>query len=112
MVSENVGMFIGAVATGAVDAGLESYGNINPAVKSTVPYMVINPAIPPVNCWLSDAGTPLVLYALGKLTKKDLLMHAAKGAGIYGFCDLLGQTVYRLAMVAAGKTPLVYVMKR
>jgi len=105
-------MLIGAFATGAVDAGLEAYKNINPAVNGTVPYIVIHPAIPPVNCWLADAGTPLALYALGKVLKKKMLVDMAKGGAIYGVSELLGQTLYRVALIAQGVTPLRYTVVR
>lgn len=112
MVSENVSMLIGAVATAGVDAGLEGYANINPAIKGQAPYIVIHPAIPPLNCWLADAGIPLVLYGIGKVTKKKLLMDMAKGGAIYGFSEIVGQTLYRVALVAQGVTPLSYTIRR
>jgi len=105
-------MLIGAVATAGVDAGLEVYANINPAVRGQIPYIVIHPAIPPVNCWLADAGTPLALYALGKILKKRMLIDMAKGGAIYGFSDLIGQTLYRVALIAQGVTPLSYTVVR
>lgn len=112
MVSENVSMLIGATVTAGVDAGLEGYANINPAVKSQVPYLVIHPAIPPLNCLLADAGIPLVLYGIGKLTKKPFLKNMAKGGAIYGFSEIVGQTLYRVALVAQGVTPMSYVIRR
>jgi hypothetical protein len=105
-------MLIGAFATGAVDAGLEGYAVINPAVKGQIPYIVVHPAIPPVNCWLADAGVPLVLYGLGKVLKKGTLIDMAKGGAIYGVSELLGQTLYRVALIAQGVTPLSYVVRR
>ena len=105
-------MLIGAFATAGVDAGLEGYANINPAVKGQIPYIVIHPAIPPVNCWLADAGVPLVLYVLGKVLKKDTFIAMAKGGAIYGVSELLGQTLYRVALIAQGVTPLSYVVRR
>ena len=98
-------MLIGAFATGAVDAGLEAYKNVNPAVNGTVPYIVIHPAIPALNCWIADAVTPLALYALGKVTKKRMFIDMAKGGAVYGVSELLGQTLYRVALVAQGQTP-------
>jgi len=98
-------MLIGAFATGAVDAGLDAYKTINPAVAGNVIYTVVNPALPALNCWIADAGVPLALYALGKVTKKKMLIDMAKGGAVYGVSELLGQTVYRVALVAQGQTP-------
>jgi len=112
MVSKDIGMLIGAVATAGVDAGLEGYANINPAVKGQIPYTVIHPAIPPLNCWLADAGVPLALYAIGKVTKKSFFVDVAKGGAIYGFSELVGQTLYRVALVAQGMTPVSYTIRR
>jgi len=98
-------MLIGAFVTGGVDAGLAGYQAMNPAVNGNVIYTVIHPAIPPLNCWIADAGTPLALYALGKVLKKPMLKQMAKGGAIYGISELLGQTLYRVALIAQGQTP-------
>jgi len=98
-------MLIGAFATGAVDAGLAAYKNIDPSASGSVLYTVVNPALPSLNCWIADAGVPLALYALGKVTKKKMLIDMAKGGAVYGVSELLGQTLYRVALVAQGQTP-------
>ena len=98
-------MLIGAFVTGAVDAGLSGYQAMNPAVNGNVLYTVIHPAIPPLNCWIADAGTPLALFALGKILKKPLFTEMAKGGAVYGFSELVGQTLYRVALIAQGQTP-------
>jgi len=105
-------MLIGAFATGAVDAGLSGYQVMNPAVNGSILYTVIHPAIPPLNCWIADAGTPLALYALSKVLKKPMLKAMAKGGAIYGFSDLVGQTLYRVALIAQGLTPSSYTVVR
>ena len=105
MESQFKNMLIGAFVTGAVDAGLEAYKNINPSINGSVPYMVIHPAIPALNCWIADAGVPLALYAIGKVTKKHMFVDMAKGGAVYGVSELLGQTLYRVALVAQGVTP-------
>lgn len=97
-------MLIGAFVTGAVDAGLEAYKNANPSAAGSIPYTVIHPAIPALNCWIADAVTPLALYALGKVTKKRMFVDMAKGGAVYGVSELLGQTLYRVALVAQGQT--------
>lgn len=105
-------MLIGAFVTGGVDAGLSGYQAMNPAVNGSILYTVIHPAIPPLNCWVADAGTPLALYALGKVLKKRLLVDMAKGGAVYGVSELLGQTLYRVALLAQGVTPLRYTVVR
>jgi len=98
-------MLIGAFATGAVDAGLDAYKTINPAVAGSVIYTVVNPALPALNCFIADAGVPLALYAIGKVMKKRMFIDMAKGGAVYGVSELLGQTLYRVALVAQGVTP-------
>jgi hypothetical protein len=98
-------MLIGAFATGAVDAGLDAYKTINPAVATSPIYTVVNPALPALNCFIADAGVPLALYAIGKVTKKRMFIDMAKGGAVYGVSELLGQTLYRVALVAQGQTP-------
>jgi len=98
-------MLIGAFATGAVDAGLDAYKTINPAIAGSVIYRVVNPALPALNCFIADAGVPLALYAIGKVTKKHMFIDMAKGGAVYGVSELLGQTLYRVALVAQGVTP-------
>jgi len=105
MDSQYKNMLIGAFATASVDAGLEAYKTVNPAVGGSVIYTVVHPALPPLNCWIADAGTPLLLYALGKVMKKPMLTQMAKGGVIYGASELLGQTLYRVALIAQGQTP-------
>lgn len=105
-------MLIGAFVTGGVDAGLSGYYAMNPAISSNPLYTVVHPAIPPLNCWIADAGVPLALFALGKVTKKPMLKQMAKGGAIYGFSELLGQTLYRVAVIAQGQTPASYSIVR
>jgi len=97
-------MLIGAFATGAVDAGLEAYKNVNPSVGTSPIYTVVNPALPALNCFIADAGVPLALYALGKIMKKKMFIDMAKGGAVYGVSELLGQTLYRVAVIAQGQT--------
>lgn len=96
MESSYKNMLIGAFATGAVDAGLEAF------VPAT--HIVIHPAIPAVDDWIASAGMPLALYALGKMFKKKMLTDMAKGGAVYGFSELVGQTLYRVAKLAQGQT--------
>ncbi len=98
-------MLIGAFITGGVDAGLSAYQAATPATNGNVLFTVVHPAIPPLNCWIADAGVPLALFALGKVTKKPILKQMAKGGAIYGFSELLGQTLYRVALTLQGQTP-------
>lgn len=118
MVSEDIKMLIGATITAGVDGGLVGYANFNPAAKTSALYTVIHPAIPPVNCLIADAGVPLAMYAIGKAlahkkgSKTNALIELAKGGAVYGVSDLIGQTVYRLALFSQGITPLSYVMRR
>ena len=98
-------MLIGAFATGAVDAGLDAYKTINPAIAGNIIYTVVHPAVPALNCFIADAGVPLALYAIGKVTKKRMFIDMAKGGAVYGVSELLGQTLYRVALVAQGVTP-------
>jgi hypothetical protein len=106
MESSYKNMLIGAFVTSGVDAGLAAYNAVNPAMNGNVLYTVIHPAIPPLNNWIADAGVPLILYGLGKVTKKPMLKQMAKGGAIYGISELLGQTLYRVALVAQGQTPV------
>ncbi len=96
MESSYKNMLIGAFATGAVDAGLEAF------VPAT--HIVVHPAIPAVDDWIASAGMPLALYALGKVFKKKMLTDMAKGGAVYGFSELVGQTLYRVAKLAQGQT--------
>ncbi len=111
MVSENIGMLIGAVATAGVDAGLEAYFVVAGA-RNQFPYLLIHPSIPPLDDWIANVGTPLALYALGKVLKKKLLINMAKGGAVYGFSELLGITVYRVAKIAEGAPVLSYMVAR
>ncbi len=96
MESSYKNMLIGAFATGAVDAGLEAF------VPAT--HIVVHPAIPAVDDWIASAGMPLALYALGKVFKKKMLTDMAKGGAVYGFSELVGETLYRVAKLAQGQT--------
>jgi len=114
MVAKN--MLIGALATGLVDAGLESYfgymTGIGKSPANQFPYIVIPGAewLPPTDDWLAWAGTPLVLYAMGKLMKKPALTEMAKGGAIYGVSAFVGQTTLRVSYKLQGKlsTPMTY----
>lgn len=105
-------MLIGAFTTSIVDAGLSAYQASTPAVSGSVFYKTIHPAIPPLNCWIADTGTPIALYALSKVLKKPFLSKMAKGGAVYGISELLGQTLYRVALVAQGQTPSNYAVVR
>ena len=114
MVAKN--MLIGALATGLVDATLEGYfgymAGQGKAPANQFPYIVIPGAewLPPGDDWLAWAGTPLVLYAMGKLMKKPALIEMSKGGAIYGVSAFVGQTTLRVSYKLQGKlsTPMTY----
>ena len=99
-----MGMLLGATVTAGVDAGLEIYYNVTPGMTNQFPYISVHPAIPSVDDWVACVGTPLALYALSKVLKKPLLKNMAKGGAVYGFSEIVGQTIYRVAKVAQGQS--------
>ena len=105
-------MLIGAFVTAGVDMALEAWfryqeGRGTPPIGQFPYMMVLTPALPPLDCWISDAGTPLILYALGKGLKKGSLVEMSKGGAIYGTSQLVGQTMYRTVQQVA---PARYVL--
>lgn len=114
MVAKN--MLIGALATGLVDAGLEGYCMYmvgqGKSPQGQFPYIVIPGAewLPPTDDWIAWAGTPLLLYAMGKLMKKPALIEMSKGGAIYGVSAFVGQTTLRVSYKLQGKlsTPMTY----
>ena len=109
-------MFIGAFVTAGVDAGLEGYWNYmngkGTPLTDVFPYQVIHEALPPYDDWIACAGTPLLLYLLGKGLKQPRLVEMAKGGAIYGVSELLGATMERVAYIATPASTARYVMRR
>lgn len=103
MVDKN--MLIGAFATGLTQAGLEGYWNYmaaqGKAPAGQFPYISLSEYIPPLDVWISCAGIPAALYAIGKLMRKDTAVKMAKGGAIYGTGTLIGVTTVRLTRKAA-----------
>ena len=109
-------MFMGAIVTAGVDAGLEAYfeymhGKGTPPIN-IFPYQTIHDALPPYDDWIACAGTPLLLYLLGKGLKQPRLVEMAKGGAIYGVSELLGATMERVAVIATPAPTARYVMRR
>ena len=106
-------LLIGAFVTGTVDMALEAYyeymaGRGTPP-SGQFPYIGIHNALPPLDDWLTQAGVPLLFYALGKGMKKDSFVQMAKGGAFYGVPALLGQTIYRV--VKESQTPTLTYMR-
>lgn len=107
---EDKNMLIGAGITAGVDLALEAYfaymqAKGTPIPNTQFPYEVLHPAIPPVNNILAEGGTPLILYLLGKGLKKEALIEMAKGGVVYGGSELIGQTVFRVAVTTVPAPP-------
>lgn len=105
MVEKN--MLIGALATSLTQAALEGYYNYMTAIGKSpggqIPYVgVLEGYVPSLDTWLSCAGVPLALYAVGKLMKKDGVVTMAKGGAIYGASSLIGITMVRISYKAQG----------
>ena len=114
--SQEKNMIIGALATGGVDAGMEAYYSYQEgsghSVANQFPFIGIHPALPPVDDLISNAGVPLLLYALGKTMKKPRIVEMAKGGAIYGVSELIGLTMYRLARFIQQPALATYVVTR
>jgi hypothetical protein len=108
-------MLIGAFVTAGVDAGLEAYWNYmygkGTPVANIFPYQRIHEALPPYDDWIACAGTPLLLYLLGKGLKKPRLVEMAKGGAIYGVSELLGETMETVAVIATPASTARYVLR-
>jgi hypothetical protein len=107
-------MFMGAIVTAGVDAGLEGYWNymVGKGTPVTIfPYQTIHEALPPYDDLIANAGTPLLLYLLGKALKQPKLVEMAKGGAIYGVSELLGETMERVAFIATSPSG-TYVLRR
>jgi len=108
-------MLTGAFVTAGVAAGFEGYFNYmvgKGTPPSGFPYGAIHDALPPYDTIISNAGTPLLLYLLGKALKKPRLAEMAKGGAIYGVSELLGVTMQRVARIATPAPTARYVMRR
>ena len=95
MESEEKNMFVGAFTSGMANLALEAYWILK---KPTgFPYVkVLHDVLPPGDDWIAEAGVPLLLYGIGKGTKKKGWIDAAKGAAVYGISELVGITAFRL----------------
>lgn len=95
MESEEKNMLAGAFASGMANLALEA----NWILGSPVPFpyrTVVHHVLPPSDDWIAEAGVPLLLYGIGKGTKKKGWIDAAKGAAVYGISELAGITAFRL----------------
>lgn len=92
-------MIVGAFLTAGVDMGLEAWWAYNNGIGKPItgfPYVSVGTDyLPSADDWIASAGTPLLLYVLGKGMKKDSLVHMSKGGAIYGVSQLAGLTLYR-----------------
>lgn len=114
MVDKN--MLIGALVTSVTQAALEGYYNymagLGKAPSGQFPYISLGTDyLPSGDTWLSCAGVPLILYAVGKTMRKDAAIGMAKGGAIYGASTLIGITTYRVALKAQGLSA-TYVVRR
>jgi len=109
-------MLIGAFVTAGVDAGLEGYWNYmsgkGTPLTDVFPYQRLHEALPPYDDLIACAGTPLLLYLLGKGLKQPRLVEMAKGGAIYGVSELLGETMETVAVIATPASSARYVMRR
>ena len=107
-------MLIGALATSAVDMGIEANytfnGGLGNSLDGQFPYIGIHDAIPPLDDWIADAGVPALFYFMGKALKKKRLIEMAKGGAIYGVSQLAGLTLYRVAKLATPAPAARYVV--
>ena len=104
-------LLIGAFVTGGVDTALEAnwayqVGQGKTAEPSFLYQAVADGYLPPLDDWIASAGTPLILYLLGRGLKKDSLKTMAKGGAIYGVSSLIGCTIARV--VIKSQTPSLY----
>jgi hypothetical protein len=96
-------LLIGAFVTGGVDTALEANwayqaGQGKTAEPSFLYQKIADGYLPNLDDWIASAGTPLILYLLGKGLKKDSLKTMAKGGAIYGVSSLIGCTIARVAI--------------
>lgn len=110
-------MLIGALATSLVDAALEGYYAYMWAqgkAPTGFPYYQIPGAewLPPGDDLVAWVGTPLLLYAGGKLLKNPKLTQMAEGGAIYGVSAFVGQTTVRATWKLQGKLSAYTYVKR
>ena len=103
MDSTEKNLLVGAFITGGVDTALEAnwayqVGQGKVAEPSFLYTAIADGYLPPLDDWIAGAGTPLILYVLGRGLKKDSLKTMAKGGAIYGVSMLAGITLARVAL--------------
>lgn len=89
-------MALGAVASFGADAILQTIFLLDPIGRGdTFPFQSPHPIIPAYDDWIAGAGVPLLLYGLGKGTRRQGLVDMSKGAAFYGVPMLALNTLTR-----------------